>query len=337
MQNCCEVNMDGKTIIDSKLQNPQVIGGKLLGTEIGKSCSGETVTSETPIATCKDLVAATDTVKADLTALEKKVDDNIKDVDERLTTIQTNVDKVEDNVLTLSKTVDANKTSTDKAIADLQAKVDANSVTAQTVAEEIKSSVQTLDKKVDANKTDADTKITSVGNSVTALEAKHKADMDAVDQSIKRVGDDAKEYTDTAVRDIQESYQRKLKDSLGNFLEGGSQVTTATEHNELKEQVSAISGKLERKQPMLQNRLGGELIEGTKVALASDLEDSQTQMNAKQDKLTISSTEVPASSDGALPTTMVGGHDLLLGKPSAYLTVKINGKDYLIPAYEVNG
>ena len=64
MNNCCDFNMDGKVIVDGKLDSPTITNGKLLDTDIGVDCEGNAVKAGSPIVTCKEFTQA----KADIDA-----------------------------------------------------------------------------------------------------------------------------------------------------------------------------------------------------------------------------------------------------------------------------
>ena len=72
MINCCDTNMDGKVILNGKLDSPQITNGKLLDTQIGVDCAGNPVMANSAIATCKNLTQAT-------VDLEAKKQDNLLD------------------------------------------------------------------------------------------------------------------------------------------------------------------------------------------------------------------------------------------------------------------
>lgn len=59
MSCCDEIDIDGTTVRNLTLLQPQIVGGTLLGTVIGTDCSGgQVLAGQTPLATCADLDAA---------------------------------------------------------------------------------------------------------------------------------------------------------------------------------------------------------------------------------------------------------------------------------------
>lgn len=64
MNNCCDFNMDGKVIVDGKLDSPTITNGKLLDTDIGVDCEGNAVKAGSPIVTCKEFAQAKSDIDA---------------------------------------------------------------------------------------------------------------------------------------------------------------------------------------------------------------------------------------------------------------------------------
>lgn len=61
MSCCDEINIDGTTVRNLTLIDARIVGGALLGTNIGTDCRGAPVLAgQTPLATCADLAAAID-------------------------------------------------------------------------------------------------------------------------------------------------------------------------------------------------------------------------------------------------------------------------------------
>lgn len=119
MKNCCDINVDGMTIIGAKLhactiEEASIYGGTLTGSKIGRDCNGEVIAAgdTLKLVTCPNLDAtmcdAKDAVEKELQALKSGIETEISDAVAKVNAgVAEAVSKVNSDITGVSSKVDA--------------------------------------------------------------------------------------------------------------------------------------------------------------------------------------------------------------------------------------
>lgn len=340
MINCCDNNMDGKVILNGKLDSPQITNGKLLDTQIGVDCAGNPVMANSAIATCKNLTQAT-------VDLEAKKQDNLLDTHnnplathavvlqpEDLTAVTTQLWSKQDSLKGLdgkpleggTAVVDKDsfetlKASKQEALTNCDGKPLGTGEKVPT-CEEFNSA---LDKKQDALKDDTGAPLAG-GTSVVSL-----TKFNAIVNTIQGAVSDINNW-------VRDNKQDNLLDCDGKRLAANEKMVKCTDleaaKTELKDEIGKVSGASFK-------RGDGSPMKGTESLPTYDeftdqvnkINNSITDVDKKINNVSSSSlstqTQVAAtelasaSNGGTLPTLIAGGTDVLLGRPDLLLQVDL--------------
>lgn len=340
MNNCCDFNMDGKVIVDGKLDSPTITNGKLLDTDIGVDCEGNAVKAGSPIVTCKEFTQA----KADIDAnkqgnLADTHGNPLKDgavvlQPEDVTAITAQLQTKQDGLKDLNgkpleggtavvdkDSFEALKASKQEALTNCDGKPLG---TGEKVPDcgEFNSA---LDKKQDTLKDENGTPLAG-GTSVVSL-----TKFNAIVNTIQGAVSDVNNW-------VRDNKQDNLLDCDGKRLAANEKMVKCTDleaaKTELKDEIGKVSGASFK-------RGDGSPMKGTESLPTYDeftdqvdkINNSITDVDKKINNVSSSSvstqTQVAATelasagNGGTLPTLIAGGTDVLLGRPDLLLQVDL--------------
>lgn len=339
MNNCCDFNMDGKVIVDGKLDSPTITNGKLLDTDIGVDCEGNAVKAGSPIVTCKEFTQA----KSDIDANKQGnlADTHGNPLKDGAVVLQP--EDVTGITAQLQTKQDGLKNLDGKPLEGGTAIVDKDSF------EALKASKQEALTNCDGKPLGTGEKVPTCEEFNSALEKKQDALLDANDKPLAggtRIVDN--EYFGGVVSGISQSIsgvneslknkQDNLLDCEGKRLAANEKMVKCTDleaaKTELKDEIGKVSGASFK-------RGDGSPMKGTESLPTYDeftdqvnkINNSINDVDEKINNVSSSSlstqTQVAAtelvstSNGGTLPTLIAGGTDVLLGRPDLLLQVDL--------------
>lgn len=269
MINCCDTNMDGKVILNGKLDSPQITNGKLLDTQIGVDCAGNPVMANSAIATCKNLTQAT-------VDLEAKKQDNLLDTHNNPLATHAVVLQPEDLTAVTTQLwskQDGLKGLDGKPLEGGTAVVDKDSF------EALKTAKQDGLKGLDGKPLEGGTAVVDK-DSFEALKASKQETLTNCDG--KPLGVNEKVPTCDELNSALEKKQDALLDANDKPLAGGTRVVD----NEyfggvvsgISQSISGINESLKNKQDNLLDCDGKQLAANEKIVKCTDLEAAKTEL-----------------------------------------------------------